>query len=67
MGKMVAPDFCVHRVHNPRVQDASILPVGINGYRFGCASLRLRIQSHIQLQFKRLITKLNVVLSNMFH
>jgi hypothetical protein len=39
----------------------------INCHSFGSASLRLRIQSHIQLQFKRLITKLNVVLSNMFH
>lgn len=33
MGKMVDPDLGVYRVHNPRVQDASILSIGINGYR----------------------------------
>ncbi|KAJ6190608.1 hypothetical protein N7519_000629 [Penicillium mononematosum] len=32
MGKMVDPDPRGDRVQNPRVLDASILPVGINGY-----------------------------------
>jgi choline dehydrogenase-like flavoprotein len=32
MGTMVYPDPRVYRVQNPRVLDASVLPVGINGY-----------------------------------